>query len=162
MIPLSFFLLPRTLCDSLCLVLQLSRQLRPLSRLALVLGAYLLQIFQVRFQDLLALLSLCEDIARSLSLLWLLVRSAEPSASPSWSPRARTEMRLCVRSSRHISSVKACQASGIKRAKSNFLAQIKIGSQKNRLGMGLREIESKHESIFCSEKSDIEVYLPRA
>ena len=28
--------------------------------------------------------------------------------------------------------------------------------------MGLREIESKDESIFCSEKSDIEVYLARA
>ena len=40
--------------------------------------------------------------------------------------------------------------------------QIKIGSQKNRRDMGLREIESKHESIFCMEKSDIEVYLPRA
>ena len=54
MIPLSFFLLPRTLCDSLYRVLQLSHQLRPLSHLALVLGAYLLQIFRVRFQDLLA------------------------------------------------------------------------------------------------------------
>ena len=37
--------------------------------------------------------------------------------------------------------------------------QIKIGAQKNHLDMGLREIESKYESIFCMEKSDIEVYL---
>ena len=28
--------------------------------------------------------------------------------------------------------------------------------------MGLREIESKDESVFCTEKSDFEVYLPRA
>ena len=28
--------------------------------------------------------------------------------------------------------------------------------------MGLREIESKIDSKFCSEKSDIGVYLPKA
>ena len=40
--------------------------------------------------------------------------------------------------------------------------QNKIGSQKNRLEMGLREIESKIIFKFCTQKSDIEVYLPRA
>ena len=38
--------------------------------------------------------------------------------------------------------------------------QIKIGSQKNRLDMGLREIDSKYESILHGK--ELEVYLPRA
>ena len=35
--------------------------------------------------------------------------------------------------------------------------QIKIGSQRNRLDVRVREIKSIDESIFCTEKSDIEV-----
>ena len=46
--------------------------------------------------------------------------------------------------------------------KSDFPLQIKLGSQKNRLEMGFREIESKRISKFCGGKSDIEVYLPQA
>ena len=36
----------------------------------------------------------------------------------------------------------ACQSTGIKMWKPDFLSKIKIGPQKNRLEMGLREIES--------------------
>ena len=56
----------------------------------------------------------------------------------------------------------ACQSTGIEMRKSNFYPKNKIGSQKNRLEMGLREIESKMIFKFCGEKSDIEVYLPQA
>ena len=51
------------------------------------------------------------------------------------------------------------QASGKQTSESDFSVQMKLRSQKNRLHMGLREIESKDESICCTEKSDFEVYF---